>query len=1020
MVATEEPAAPSAIRTPDQRLRVFVSSTLGELADERSAARSAIEQLRLAPVMFEAGARPHPPRALYRAYLAQSDVFVGIYWQRYGWVAPDMEISGLEDELRLSAGMPRLIYVKRPAPEMEAGLSAMLHGLEGDDGPSYKPFTTADQLQRLLADDLAILLAERFQRGGGPSAAPSRWPVSLPAGTSTFVGREAELARLRDLLGGRSARLVTVAGPGGSGKTRLAVEAAWSVLDGFEDGAQFVDLTEEREADAAFGAVARTLPSAGEVPGTPLERIEAAIARREVLLVLDNVEQVTSIGPGLVQLLQRCPRLQILVTSRELLRVGAEHVVPLPPLSLPAVGPDRVTVESVLASESGRLFVDRATAGGSGFTLTEEDAADVAAVCRRLDGLPLAIELAAARVGLLSVAELRSRLEQRLDVLSGGSRDHHPRQWTLPDAIEWSEDLLTEDERLVFRAFSVFSDGRLSDVEQTLRAVEDTAAVRVEEALSSLVDKSLVRVEPGSDRRPRLSMLQTIRQYASERLADSPAVLDRVRAAHAAHYCALALGLQNDLAATDRAVVLGRLTDELGNLRAAWQYWVAQRDLARLDELLGPLWGYHEARGDYQAAIVLGEQLLATLPELPETQERRHDELALRAIVARTQLAVHGFSAEAEQAINETLDRYEAAHEARRRFPALRSLNALQLWRSDFASSAVTARELQAIAEDEGDPDLLTEAHLMTCISESWLRDVPTAIEHADRAAAHFRDAPAGRIEFRVGTNPGVVATAVAGLLRWTAGFPESAEADLRQSLVLADEIAHPFSQAFARHHAMLLDLWRSDSAAVVDRAEESLRLAERHHYPMWRALALLFRGAARVAASERSEGLAELEDAFALCERLPTPPVFWPLVLQIRATAHGAAGEVRRALDLIEEAWARLGGEHPVAGELALARGDLVLDATGDRQTAGERFRLAATLAGARRARMVELQALTRLVVVATDEPDAVEAVSRLREVYDSFTEGSTSPPLVAAAAALAATTRAGTTPGGTGEADA
>ncbi len=1002
MAATEEPAAPPAIRTPDQRLRIFVSSTLGELAVERSAARAAIEQLRLTPVMFEAGARPHPPRALYRAYLAQSDVFVGIYWQRYGWVAPDMEISGLEDELRLSAGMPRLIYVKRPAPEIEDGLAAMLHGLEGDDGPSYKPFASADELRRLLADDLAILLAEHFPRGDGSGAGDPRWPASLPAATSTFVGRETELARLRDLLGGRSARLVTVAGPGGSGKTRLAVEAARSVADRFEDGPLFVDLTEEREADAAFGAVARAVPTAGAVPGTPRERVEQTVGEREVLLVLDNVEQVTSIGPGLVQLLERCPRLQILVTSREVLRVGAEHVVPLPPLSVPETGTAPTTAADVLGSESGRLFVDRAAAGGSGFALTEDDATDVAVLCRHLDGLPLAIELAAARVGLLSVGELRARLEQRLDVLSGGNRDHHSRQRTLRGAIEWSEDLLTEEERTVFRAFSVFSDGRLADIDETLRSVPEMGGVDVEDVLSSLVDKSLVRVEPGSDRRPRLSMLQTIRRYASDQLATAPALAERVRAAHATHYSGVALGLQRQLADTDRATVLGRLTDELGNLRAAWQHWVTQRDLAHLDELLGPLWGYHEARGDYQAAMVLGEQLLATLPEFPPTQERRHDELVLRAIVARTQLAVHGFSPDAERAINETLERYEASRDSRRRFPALRSLNGLQLWRSDFASSTATARELMAIAEDERDPALLTDAHLMTCISESWLEDVPTAVEHADRAAAHFRATPSGRIEFRVGTNPGVVATAVAGLLRWIAGFPDTAETDVQRSLDLAEELDHPFSRAFALHHAMLFDLWRSDTASLATRAEESLRLAERHDYPMWRALASVFRGAGRVADGEHDEGLVELEDAFALCERLATPPIFWPLLLHIRATTHAAGGEARRALDLIEEAWAQLGGEHPVAAELALARGDLVLGATGDREAAREHFELAATLSGGRRARMVELQALTRLVAVAPGEPAVTDAARRLRAVYDAFTEGFTTPPLVAAAAAL------------------
>src|SRR3954454_14476420 len=153
----------SAIRTPDQRLRVFVSSTLGELAEERRAVRAAVEQLRLSPIMFELGARPHPPRALYRSYLEQSDVFLGIYWQNYGWVAPDMEISGLEDEFVLSAGMPRLVYVRRPAPDMEPRLAGALRRLQAEDTTSYKPFADPEELRQLILDDLAIMLTERFE-----------------------------------------------------------------------------------------------------------------------------------------------------------------------------------------------------------------------------------------------------------------------------------------------------------------------------------------------------------------------------------------------------------------------------------------------------------------------------------------------------------------------------------------------------------------------------------------------------------------------------------------------------------------------------------------------------------------------------------------------------------------------------------------------------------------------------------------------------------------------------------------
>ena len=167
----------------------------------------------------------------------------------------------------------------------------------------------------------------------------------------------------------------------------------------------------------------------------------------------------------------------------------------------------------------------------------------------------------------------------------------------------------------------------------------------------------------------------------------------------------------------DRAAVLAALGAELGNLRTAWEFWVERRDVARLDDLLAPLWGYHEARGDYNAAIVLGEDLLHTVTELPDSRERQHDELALRATLARTRLVVRGFTADAEQAMAEALQRFEDSQDPRRRFPALRGLASLQLWRSDFEQAAATVQELMAIAEEEREPSLLMEAHLMSCIS---------------------------------------------------------------------------------------------------------------------------------------------------------------------------------------------------------------------------------------------------------------------------------------------------------------
>lgn len=990
------------IRTPDQRVRVFISSTLGELADERRAARAAVEQLRLTPIMFELGARPHPPQALYRSYLAQSDVFVGIYWQRYGWVAPGMDISGLEDELLLSAGMPRLIYEKRPAPEVEPRLQDMLRGLEGDQGPSYKPFGDPDELHELLLDDLALLLAERFDHAEATPPTDPR-PTNLPASTSSFVGRQAELEALHRLLADETVRLITLTGPGGTGKTRVAIEAARAELDRYEDGVYFVDLTAERQPDDAFGAIARALGVGGLTSGSPLERLAHEIGPHHLLVVLDNVEQVTAVGPGCVELLARCSRMTVLVTSREVLHVSAEHVFTVPVMSLPAAACRAVTMDDVLRSEAGQLFVERATAVGSADAPTVEDAPDIAAICRRLDGLPLALELAAARVKLFSFAELRERLDDRLDLLTGGGRDRPDRQRTLRSTIEWSHELLDAAERTMYHLLAAFSDGRLSDIEATLLGIPDVGGIDVVETLSSLVDKNLVRVAPDGDRRPRFSMLHTIRDHAADQLARTPELRDAVTHAHATHYAAVVLELHRQLTYAGRAAVLAQLEVELGNLRTAWEHWVEQRDVTRLDELLAPLWGYYEARGDYRAAIVLGEDLLRTLSELPETLERRHDELTLRANLARTQLVVRGFSPEAERAIVETVERFDASGEARQRSPSLRSLASLQLWRSDFGRAAATARELMDIAEHDRDPALLLEAHLVTSIGTSWPDDVPTAIADADKASECFARSTSGFVEFRVGPNPGVVAAAVAGLLRWMAGQPDSAAVSMDRALELAAELDHPYSRAFALHHASLLDLWRGDASSVEARAEESHRLADAHDYAIWRALALVLHGVAAVANGRSEPGLAEMERGFTLYQELTTPPIFWPALLTIRASTHGAAGDVDRGLALIDRAWASLGGDHPAAADVALAHGDLVLAApTPDVAAAGRLFDKAAALAGDRRARMVQLQALTRLATLQEQGRSCLEARRELGDLYVTFTEGFTTPPLRAAAAVL------------------
>src|SRR6202046_5949351 len=249
------------ISTPDQRLRVFVSSTLQELAAERQAVRDAVSRLWLGAWRSELVSRPHPPRQVYRSYLAQSQVFVGVYWQSYGWVAPGEQVSGLEDEYLLSAGLPRLIYVKSPAAEREPRLAEMLPRIRDAGDVSYQRFSAAAELQRLVENDLAVLLSERLERAPGRDGAADGASLAggVPVPATPLVGRDDDVAAVGDLVRAEGVRLVTLTGPGGVGKSRLAVEVAQWVGPGFEDGVRFVGLGSVRAAELVTAAIAAAL-----------------------------------------------------------------------------------------------------------------------------------------------------------------------------------------------------------------------------------------------------------------------------------------------------------------------------------------------------------------------------------------------------------------------------------------------------------------------------------------------------------------------------------------------------------------------------------------------------------------------------------------------------------------------------------------------------------------------------------------------------------------------------------------
>jgi predicted ATPase len=590
----------SGIRTPDQRLRVFVSSTLAELATERDAARSAIEELRLAPVMFESGARPHPPQAVYRAYLEQSDIFVGIYWQRYGWVGPGMTISGLEDELRLAAGLPRLLYVKTPAPEIEPGLKHMLDSIRAEGGLSYKRFADAGELRELLAGDLATMLAERF---GSP--AEGRLRSVIPSPVVAMVGRDADLDEVARMLTAPGRRLVVLSGAGGAGKTTLALAAAERTRPQFADGAAFVDLSPVTDPALVPDVIASALGLVGQGREQPIDTLRRGLAGRDMLIVLDNFEQVLDAAPLVADLLARAPRLRLLVTSRVVLRVRGEQEWRVDPFVVPAPG---ATVAALAENPAVRLFVDRVRAVQPGFTLDSGNAAAVAELCRQLDGLPLALELAAAWMRLLTPEQMLGRLSEQLE-RPGALADLPGRQQTLARTIRWSYDLLPAQAQALLARLSVLAAPFTAEAAAALGGQDDNDSV---EDLSTLLDHSMVSPAERPDGQRAFRLLDPIRHFAAGQLVDANETLGRLE-----RYLLGVLEAASPQYGS-RDSDMRQLDSEQPNLRVVLS-WIARdkRPSETLLRAIGNVWVWMMVRGHVRSSATLWQQVAQLLAQEP-------------------------------------------------------------------------------------------------------------------------------------------------------------------------------------------------------------------------------------------------------------------------------------------------------------------------------------------------------------------------------------------------------------------